>query len=116
MDSEDQETNSHRALLVHSEEVESREKAAAQAFRILAELFEGVDWSGVECFESEGGRGVAIGQKGHLIYGETNWVVVPKESFSEAVDLFSGEPVEWEARSQGRLAVNTQERTVWLKP
>ena len=63
-----------------------------------------------------GGRGVTLGDKGFLVYGETDNIVVDGLEFSSAVDLLSGEPVSVEPRTEGRFWVNSQQRTVWLKP
>ena len=104
------------SLFKRSGDGEILEKPATKAYRILSELFEGLDWADVQGFPVQGGRGVALGARGYLVYGETNNVIVEDLNFSEAVDLLSDEPVQIEPRARERLFIETNERTVWLKP
>jgi hypothetical protein len=93
-----------------------REKLSAKAFSILADLLEGVDWAAVYGVSVDGGRGVSLGEKGWLVYGETDWVSVKGLAFTSAIDLMTGEPVEFKPKSEGRITVSTKEKTVWLRP
>ena len=83
---------------------------------LFLEVLEGVQWEDVSALSVQGGRGVAVGQKGFLVYGETDNIVLDGLEFSSAVDLLSGDPVRVEPRTEGRVWVNSQQRTVWLRP
>jgi hypothetical protein len=93
-----------------------REKPAGKAFSVLAELLESVDWADVRGIAVEGGRGVALGEKGWLVYGETDWVLLKEIAFTTAVNWMTGESVEVVPKTEGKIAVATGERTVWLRP
>jgi hypothetical protein len=108
--------SSSNSFFARQDDGSLREKLSAKAFSILAEVLEDVDWSTVHGVSVDGGRGVALGQKGWLIYGETDWVSVKGLQFSSAQNLFTGDSVELKPKSEGRIAVFTNEETVWLKP
>jgi hypothetical protein len=108
--------SSSNSLFARETDGSLRRKPAADAFSKLGEVLDGVDWKEVHGINVAGGRGVAIGQKGWLVYGETDWAVVENLKFSTAQILLTGEMVEVAPKSNGRMAIWTDERTVWLQP
>jgi hypothetical protein len=104
------------SLFAREEDGSLREKPAGRAFSILSELLESVDWADVHGFAVDGGRGVALGEKGWLVYGETDRVLVEGIAFASAQVLLTGESVEAAPRSKGRTVIATGEQTIWLRP
>ena len=104
------------SLFKQTDDGEITKKPVGVAFERIAEVLSGVSWSEVKALSVQGGRGVSLENRGVLLYGETDNVVVEGIEFSSAVDLLSGEAVPVEPRTEGRFWINSNQRTVWLKP
>jgi hypothetical protein len=104
------------SLFKQSDEGEITKKPVGVAFERMGEVLDGVQWDEISALSVQGGRGVSLGEKGFLVYGETDNIVLNDLEFTAAVDLLSGEPVRVEPRTEGRVWVNSQQRTVWLTP